>query len=151
MDRDTPSASAVDGMSEDPPGRSTSVEVVIDESVAGAIAAHAASTVGGVVRLEPGLGALVTHLTARARDQIRRGDPGRPAPTEGVEVTVDGSTLRVHIDLATSSDHQAASVAHQVQATVAARLLADAGLSATAVSVSVLDIDQPGPPGRVPT
>ena len=115
---------------------------MIDETVAAAIAAHTACAVTGVVRLEAGLGGLITHLAARARHQLRQGDPEEPAPTEGVTVDLDGSGARVHIDLATTVDAQAASVAHQVQTAVANALKVDAGLSVTTVSVSVLDIDQ---------
>lgn len=115
-------------------------EVVIDETVAAAIAAHAASTVVGVARLEPGLSGLITHLAGRARQQVRHGDPAGPAPTEGVEAEVRGSTARVHVDLATTGNVQAADAAHQVQAAVAQALLADAGLTVTTVTVSILDI-----------
>lgn len=133
-----------------PSGPSAPVEVVIDETVAAAIAARAARTVEGVVRLEPGLSGLVTHLAARARHQVRQGGPGGPVPTEGIEVDVDGSTARVHIDLATRADAHTATVAHQVQAAVAHALKANAGLTTTQVSVSVLDIDQPHPPSATP-
>ncbi len=126
-----------------PRARPARVEVVIDETVAAAIAAHAACTVTGVARLEPGLSGLVTHLAARARHQLRQDGAGGPPPTEGVDVEVDGSTARVHVDLATAADAQATAVAHRVQDAIAQALLVDAGLTVTTVSVSVLDIDQP--------
>lgn len=131
------------GREDVPSGRPAPVEVIIDATVAAAIAAHAACTVAGVVRLEPGLSGLVTHLAARARHQVRQADPSGPAPAEGVEVDVDGATARVHIDLVTSAGPQAATVAHQVQAAVAQSLLVNAGVTVTRVSVSILDIDQP--------
>lgn len=126
-------------------GGTAPVEVVIDSSVAAAIAAHAACTVAGVVRLEPGLNGLVTHVAARARHQIRGGDAARPAPTEGVDVTVEGTTAQVHVDLSTSADARAATVALQVQDAVARALYSGAGLTVTTVSVSVLDIHHPRP------
>ncbi len=117
------------------------VEIVIDETAAAAIAAHAARAVAGVLRLESGLSGLVTHLAARARHQVRPGAPGSPAPTEGVDVDVDGSTATVHVDLATTASMQATTVAYQVQAAVARALQVNAGLSTVTVSVSILDID----------
>lgn len=121
----------------------TRTELVIDDTVAAAIAAHAARSVPGVIRLEPGLSGFVTHLAGRARHQLRPGDAGGPASTEGVEASVDGGTARVHVDLSTSAEAQAATIAQAVQEAVPAALRADAGLIATEVSVSVLDITQP--------
>lgn len=119
------------------------VEVVIDDSVAAAIAARAAATVAGVIRLEPGLSGLASHLAARARQQVRRGDLDAPAATEGVQVTVEGTSVAVAVDLATDAAAQAAAVAQAVQAAVADALLVDAGLTATRVTVSILDIERP--------
>lgn len=119
------------------------VELIIDETVAAAIAAHAAGAVPDVVRLEPGLSGLITHLAAHARDQLRPADSDRAAPTEGVDVDVDGSTARVHLNVVTCGDTQAATVAHQVQSAVAQALKANAGLTATVISVSILDIERP--------
>lgn len=118
------------------------VEVLIAERVAAAIAAHAARGVPHVTRLEPGVNGLITHLAARARHQVLPAAPGETAPTEGVDVRVDGSSAEVFIDLSTSPGAQVAAVAHQVQVAVAEALQVNAGLTVTKVSVLVLDIDQ---------
>lgn len=138
-----PPAAQGGGLSTAAPGSQVpSIDIVIHDTVAAAIAAHAARTVSGVVRLESGVNGLVTHLAARARHQLRPSNGGHPAPTEGVEVTVAGGVAWVHIDLATSGQKQATAVARAVQDAVAAALWTNAGLASSEVSVSVLDIEQ---------
>lgn len=123
----------------------TDAERQIDPVVAAAIAWHAAAAVPGVIRLEPGLSSLVTNLASRARHQLRPGSGGETAPTEGVDATVRGSTVSVHVDLATDLGEQAVAVAHAVQAAVVVALRTDAGLEVTEVSVSILDIERRHP------
>jgi len=134
-------------------GGEAPVDVVIDPSVAAAIAMHAAGSVPGVVRLEPRMTGLVASLATRARHSLGRGGP---APVDGVVVDIHGATASVHVDLTTAAGAHVATVARHVQAAVAHVLRVDAGLTAAAVSVSVLDIDFPGAaatdpmPGRRP-
>lgn len=118
-----------------------STEVEISESVAAGIAAHAASTVRGVVRLEPGIGGFMTDLAVRARHQLGPGEAISPAPREGVEVTVKGATAYVQVDVAVDTGERAASVAHAVQIAIAESLLANAALIVARVTVSILDIE----------
>ncbi|SDW62894.1 Uncharacterized conserved protein YloU, alkaline shock protein (Asp23) family [Amycolatopsis xylanica] len=113
-------------------------ESVIAEPVIAAVAAHAATTVPGVIRLEPGLRGLAGSVVRTARQKIKGLDP---APTEGVRVTVENGEVRLEIDLTSSGFDQVAAVGQAVQRTVA-RAVADAtGLTATAVVVSIVDIE----------
>ncbi|MEO6085037.1 MAG: Asp23/Gls24 family envelope stress response protein [Umezawaea sp.] len=122
------------------------MESVITEPVIAAIAAHAATSVAGVTRLEPGVTGLVASLARTARQRIKNLDP---APTEGVRVSVHhtpdtaAATIRLEIDLAVSGYDQAAAVAQTVQRTVARAVTAATGLSTSAVSVFVLNIEIP--------
>lgn len=126
------------------------VAVVIDPAVAAAIAAHAAAGVTGVRRLEPGIGGLVARLSALAAAQLRPDDHDPLAPTEGVDVEIDGSSARVHVNLTTDGAHRAVTVAHGVQRAVGDALRTGAGLDNAAVSVSVLDIVTDGVLPAVP-
>jgi uncharacterized alkaline shock family protein YloU len=113
-------------------------EVRIANPVIAAIAARAAATTSGVVRLEPGLAGLVGSLVRTARGQLRGVDP---APIDGVRVTGDPSGLRIEVDLVTSGQDQVAAVAGRVQRAVAAQVRAATGLAVAEVAVSVLDVE----------
>ncbi|MFC9254014.1 Asp23/Gls24 family envelope stress response protein [Amycolatopsis thailandensis] len=116
------------------------VETVISPPVIAAVAAHAAARVPGVVRLEPGLRGLAGSLTRIARQRIKGLDP---APTEGVRAFVehDPPDVRVEIDLSLSGLDQAAATAQAVQRAVGKAVAEATGLTPSAVSVSILDIE----------
>ncbi|RSN63312.1 hypothetical protein DMH01_12045 [Amycolatopsis sp. WAC 04182] len=116
------------------------VETVISPPVIAAVAAHAAARVPGVVRLEPGLRGLAGSLTRIARQRIKGLDP---APTEGVRAFVehDPPDVRVEIDLSLSGLDQAAATAQAVQRAVGKAVTEATGLTPSAVSVSILDIE----------
>ncbi|AGM04746.1 Asp23/Gls24 family envelope stress response protein [Amycolatopsis keratiniphila] len=116
------------------------VETVIAPPVIAAVAAHAAARVPGVVRLEPGLRGLAGSLTRIARQRIKGLEP---APTEGVRAFVehDPPDVRVEIDLSLSGLDQAAATAQAVQRAVGKAVTEATGLTPSAVSVSILDIE----------
>jgi uncharacterized alkaline shock family protein YloU len=112
-------------------------EHVITKPVVAAVAAHAASGVTGVVRLEPGVAGLVGSLARTARQRFKGLDP---APTEGVRVRLD-ERVWLEVDVVTSAVDQAAAVARAVQRAVARAVTEATGLPVAAVSVAVLDIE----------
>ncbi|MFD9737942.1 Asp23/Gls24 family envelope stress response protein [Umezawaea sp. NPDC059074] len=112
-------------------------EHVITKPVVAAVAAHAASRVVGVVRVEPGVTGLVGSVARAARQRLKGLDP---APTEGVRVRMDGD-VRMEIDIVTSAHDQAAAVARAVQRAVTRAVTAATGLPVAAVTVCVLDIE----------
>ncbi|MFI9457092.1 Asp23/Gls24 family envelope stress response protein [Amycolatopsis sp. NPDC052450] len=114
------------------------IETVISPPVIAAVAAHAAAKVPGVVRLEPGLRGLAGSLTRIARQRIKGLEP---APTEGVRAVVDQDGVRVEIDLSLSGLDQAAATAQAVQRAVSRAVTEATGLTPSAVSVSILDIE----------
>lgn len=113
-------------------------ETVISPPVIAAVAGHAAAKVPGVVRLEPGLRGLAGSLTRIARQRIKGLEP---APTEGVRAVVDQDDVRVEIDLSLSGLDQAAATAQAVQRAVSQAVTEATGLTPSAVSVSILDIE----------
>ncbi|AUI57299.1 Asp23/Gls24 family envelope stress response protein [Amycolatopsis sp. BJA-103] len=116
------------------------VETVISPPVIAAVAAHAAAKVPGVVRLEPGLRGLAGSLTRIARQRIKGLEP---APTEGVRAFLDHDPpgVRVEIDVSLSGLDQAAATAQAVQRAVSRAVTEATGLTPSAVSVSILDIE----------
>jgi uncharacterized alkaline shock family protein YloU len=115
-----------------------SVEYVIADPVIASVAARAAITSPGVVRLEPGLRGLVTAWTRAARQRWKGLDP---APADGVRVrTVDGR-LSVQVDLIASGADQAATVGRSVQRAVSRYVTSQTGLVVDEVSVSIMDIE----------
>ncbi len=116
------------------------VETVISPPVVAAVAAHAAAKVPGVVRLEPGLRGLAGSLTRIARQRIKGLEP---APTEGVRAFLDHDPpgVRVEIDVSLSGLDQAAATAQAVQRAVTRAVTEATGLTPSAVSVSILDIE----------
>ncbi|KZB85360.1 Asp23/Gls24 family envelope stress response protein [Amycolatopsis regifaucium] len=116
------------------------VETVITPPVIAAVAAHAAAKVPGVARLEPGLRGLAGSLTRIARQRIKGLDP---APTEGVRAFVDHDPpdVRVEIDLSVTGLDQTAATAQAVQRAVSRAVTEATGLTPSAVSVTVLDIE----------
>jgi uncharacterized alkaline shock family protein YloU len=135
------------------PAATASAEWVITEAVVAAVAAHAASTVAGVVRLEPGLLGLVGSVSRSARQHSKGLDP---APTEGVRVTFnqtsrapqDRRRVWLEVDVVTSAQDQAAAVGHAVQRTLTRAVTAATGLAVDGVTVSILDVDLAGTGGR---
>jgi uncharacterized alkaline shock family protein YloU len=116
-------------------------ECVVGASVVAAVAVHAAETLPGVVRVEPGLFGLLGSVGRTARQRIKGLDP---APTEGARVEfaqADGENgVRVEVDVVISGQDQAAAVAHTVQRAVASAVTEATGLTVAEVDVSIIDI-----------
>ncbi|WP_410666929.1 Asp23/Gls24 family envelope stress response protein [Amycolatopsis sp. cmx-4-68] len=115
-----------------------SAEYVIADPVVAGVAARAAITTPGVVRLEPGLRGLVTAWTRAARQRWKGLDP---APADGVRVRTTDGRVRVEIDLVTAAADQAAAVGRAVQRAVGRSVTEQTGLVVDEVSVSILDIE----------
>jgi uncharacterized alkaline shock family protein YloU len=113
-------------------------EFVISDAVIASVAARAAVTTSGVVRLEPGLKGLVTAWSRAARQRWKGLDP---APAEGVRVRVMDGVVSIHVDLVTSAVDQAAAVGQAVQRAVSRAVTAETGLVVDRVTVSILDIE----------
>jgi uncharacterized alkaline shock family protein YloU len=117
---------------------SLETEFVISDAVIASVAARAAMTTSGVVRLEPGLKGLVTAWSRAARQRWKGLDP---APADGVRVRVIAGSVSVHVDLVTSAVDQAAAVGQAVQRAVSRAVTVETGLVVDEVSVSILDIE----------
>lgn len=117
---------------------SLETEFVISDAVIASVAARAAVTTSGVVRLEPGLKGLVTAWSRAARQRWKGLDP---APAEGVRVRVMSGCVSVHVDLVTSAVDQAAAVGQAVQRAVSRAVTVETGLVVDEVTVSILDIE----------
>jgi uncharacterized alkaline shock family protein YloU len=113
-------------------------EFVISDAVIASVAARAAETTSGVVRLEPGLKGLVTAWSRAARQRWKGLDP---APAEGVRVRVMDGVVSIHVDLVTSAVDQAAAVGQAVQRAVSRAVTVETGLVVDRVTVSILDIE----------
>ncbi len=119
-----------------------SATAVIGESVLAAITVRAATAVPGVVRVEPGLTGLVASVARTARQRLKGLDP---APTEGVRVTVEhdlAGASSVRLTVAVAVRGRAVEIGAAVQRAVAASVAASAGVTVSAVTVSIMDIDQ---------
>lgn len=115
-----------------------SVDYVVADPVIASVAARAALTTPGVVRLEPGVRGLVTSWTRAARQRWKGLDP---APADGVRVRTADGRLTVQIDLVTTAADQAAAVGRAVQRSVARFVAEQTGLVVDEVWVSILDIE----------
>ncbi|GHE81838.1 hypothetical protein GCM10017786_10520 [Amycolatopsis deserti] len=115
------------------------VEWIVEDAVVASVAAHAARSVPGVARLEPGVAGLVRGW-GRARWQQVKGLT--PAPADGVSVRRAGDDVEVWVGIATRAGAQVAAVARAVQREVRARLHRDTGVRPGQVSVTVLDIER---------
>lgn len=115
------------------------VAVQVDPPVLAAVAAHAALSTSGVVRLEPGVRGLVTTLMRAGRQRWLGTDP---APSEGVRVRrTELGRLVVQVDVAIAGDRNAGEVGRAVQRTVAQRVREQTGQDVDEVVVSILDIE----------
>ncbi|MEV5715141.1 Asp23/Gls24 family envelope stress response protein [Amycolatopsis mediterranei] len=115
-----------------------SVDYVIADPVIASVAARAAITTPGVVRLEPGLRGLVTAWTRAARQRWKGLDP---APADGVRVRTTDGRVTIQIDLVTAAADQAAAVGRAVQRAVTRFVAEQTGLVVAEVTVSILDIE----------
>lgn len=108
--------------------------------VLAAVAAHAATGVAGVVRLQPGLAGLAGSAVRAARQWIASVDA---APTEGVRVRVDPADggVDVELDLAIGGFDTATGVAGAVQRAVRTAVRDATGVAIRGVSVNILDAD----------
>lgn len=118
-------------------------EIVITPEVVAAVGAHAAAATPGVIRLEAGLGDLVTGLGRAVRQRIAGISP---APVTGTSATVTGRLTRLRVSVAVSADWPAAATAAAVQRSVAQAVADATGLSVAGVSVAILDVVPPGRP-----
>ncbi|MET8848416.1 Asp23/Gls24 family envelope stress response protein [Amycolatopsis sp. NPDC004625] len=115
-----------------------SVDYVVADPVIASVAARAAITTPGVVRLEPGLRGLVTAWTRATRQRWKGLDP---APADGVRVRTADGRVTVHIDLVAAAADQAAAVGRAVQRAVTRFVAEQTGLVVDEVSVSIMDIE----------
>ncbi|MEU4518275.1 Asp23/Gls24 family envelope stress response protein [Amycolatopsis sp. NPDC024027] len=115
-----------------------SADYVIADPVIAGVAARAAITTPGVVRLEPGLRGLVTAWTRAAR---QRWQGLEPAPADGVRVRTTDGRVTVRIDLVTAAADQAAAVGRAVQRAVTRSVAEQTGLVVAEVTVSIMDIE----------
>ncbi|KDN17626.1 Asp23/Gls24 family envelope stress response protein [Amycolatopsis rifamycinica] len=115
-----------------------SVEHVVADPVIASVAARAAITTPGVVRLEPGLRGLVTAWTRAARQRWKGLDP---APADGVRVRTADGRVTIQIDLVTAGADQAAAVGRAVQRSVTRFVAEQTGLVVDEVTVSIMDIE----------
>ncbi|MBF6100602.1 Asp23/Gls24 family envelope stress response protein [Nocardia cyriacigeorgica] len=115
------------------------VAVQVDPPVLAAVAAHAALSTPGVVRLEPGVRGLVTTLMRAGRQRWLGTDP---APSEGVRARrTELGRLVVQVDVVIAGDRNAGEVGRAVQRTVAQRVREQTGQDVDEVVVSILDIE----------
>lgn len=120
-------------------------ETVVAADAVAAVAAYAAATTPGVVRLEAGVSGLLGDLT---RSTWQRVAGIRPAPVTGTTVALDaGGAVRAHLDIAVDGHRQAAATASAVRRSVARAVNANTGLPVAAVIVSILDVDLAAPAG----
>ncbi len=116
----------------------SNTEFVVTDAVVAGVAARAAATVPGVLRLEPGVLGLVGHL-ARSGRQLWTGQEA--APSAGVRVRRAGGWLSIHIDLSMSAGSRVEEVGAAVQQEVARAVAEQTGVEVDTVSVTVLDIE----------
>ncbi|MBF6498890.1 Asp23/Gls24 family envelope stress response protein [Nocardia cyriacigeorgica] len=115
------------------------VAVQVEPPVLAAVAAHAALSTPGVVRLEPGVRGLVTTLMRAGRQRWLGTDP---APSEGVRVRrTELGRLVVQVDVVIAGDRHAGEVGRAVQRTVSQRVREQTGQDVDEVVVSILDIE----------
>ncbi|WP_020496519.1 Asp23/Gls24 family envelope stress response protein [Sciscionella marina] len=117
---------------------SAGAEWVFDEAVLAAIAVDAARRTPGVVRMEPGLRGLLDRMGRGVRERL--GGLER-APSEGARAVMADGEVRIGLDLAVSGSARAADVAARAQRAVAEAIASATGLTASVVTVSVLDVE----------
>lgn len=121
-----------------PDGVSASTRHYNTEVAVAAAAAEAARATPGVVRLQPRIWGLVQQLSLQMWERAT----GRPYPdTAGVEVDIDDAVVAVDISLVLHGRSQAAAVADAVQRAVPPAVTAATGLTVSAVTVHITDID----------
>lgn len=107
------------------------------------LAARAALDIPGVLRLEPTLKNLLTHLGKGAIQNLRRTDTSTtPARHDGVFVTVHNGIADVQLDIATDIAFAALNVAQAVREQIA-RTISYTGLIPGRIDISVLAIEHP--------
>ncbi|NKY86083.1 Asp23/Gls24 family envelope stress response protein [Nocardia veterana] len=115
-------------------------EYIASDAVIAAVAARAAASVPGVVRLEPGVLGLLGHLARTGRQWWTSQDI---APSAGVRIRRSGGWLKVQVDLSVSDGCHVGEVGRAVQQEVVRMVAEQTGMAVDAVSVAILDI-QPG-------
>ena len=107
------------------------------------LAARTALDTSGVLRLEPTLKNLFTHLGTGTIQNLRRTDT-RTTPTrhDGVFVTVHNGIADVQLDIATDIAFAALNVAQAVREQIA-RTISHTGLTPGRIDISVLAIEHP--------
>ncbi len=107
------------------------------------LAARTALDTPGVLRLEPTLRNLLTHLGKGTIQNLRRTDTRTtPARHDGVFVTVHNGIADVQLDIATDIAFAALNVAQAVREQIA-RTISHSGLTPGRIDISVLAIEHP--------
>ncbi|MBT2597969.1 hypothetical protein [Arthrobacter sp. ISL-72] len=107
------------------------------------LAARTALDTPGVLRLEPTLKNLLTHLGKGTIQNLRRADTRTtPARHDGVFVTVHNGIADVQLDIATDIAFAALNVAQAVREQIA-RTISHTGLIPGRIDISVLAIEHP--------
>ncbi|WP_066289564.1 Asp23/Gls24 family envelope stress response protein [Arthrobacter sp. B6] len=105
------------------------------------LAARTALDTRGVLRLEPTLKGLLTHLRTGTIQNLRRTDTRTTsARHDGVFVTVHNGIADVQLDIATDIAFAALEVAHAVREQIA-RTISHTGLIPGRIDISVLAIE----------
>ncbi|BCK53835.1 Asp23/Gls24 family envelope stress response protein [Nocardia wallacei] len=119
----------------------TATETVVADAVIAGVAARAAATVPGVLRLEPGVLGLVGQLARSGLQLLTRQES---APSGGVRIRRAGEWLKIHVDLTIAAGGHVGEVARTVQREIARVVTEQTGVAVDEVTVCVLDIE----PGR---
>lgn len=106
------------------------------------LAARTALETPGVLRLEPTLKRLLTHLGTGTIQNLRRTDTRTASRHDGVFVTVHNGIADVQLDIATDIAFPALNVAQAVRERIA-RTISHTGLIPGRIDISVLAIEHP--------
>lgn len=122
----------------------TAGRIIIAEPVAEKIAAAAVLSTPGILRLEPGIGALAASLARRAARGWQA--DGQSPPTAGVRAEITGGTVAIEVSVAVELGRPVPEVAAAAQRNIARALTEFGGLAVGTISVLVADVDQAPPP-----
>ena len=117
--------------------------VVVATPVAEKIAALTALATPGVIRLEPSISALAASFGRRALSGWHADGDGVMPVTAGVRVEITGDEVTVEIALAVALGRAIPDVAADAQRRVADALGELGGFTVAAVTILVVDVDQP--------
>jgi uncharacterized alkaline shock family protein YloU len=116
-------------------GRTTIASPVVEK-----IAALAAAGTPGVLRLEPGVGALATALRHRLQAHLPgSGQDGAPSAA-GVRATVTGDQAAIEVALTVELGQPVAAIAARAQRSIARAVTELTGLAPASIAVTVVDV-----------